>query len=80
MESAKVQGLDSVLTLQTAARSLEQKLGIQTRWTPDVDEWKRVDKSWVEREFDKAVDRLEGLVISQIFELEKMNQAGTCEY
>ena len=79
MESAKVQGLDSVLTLQSVARMLEQKLGIQARWTPNNDEWKRVDKSWAEREFDKAVDRLEGLVISRIFELEKMNQAGTCK-
>ena len=79
MESAKVQGLDSVLTLQTAARSIEQKLGIQIRWTPYTDEWKRVDKSCAEREFDKAVDHLEGLVISRIFELEKMNQAGTCK-
>ena len=54
-------------------------LGIDRRWTIDTEEWKRVDKSWAEREFDKSIDRLEGLVISRIFELEKMNHAGTCE-
>ena len=79
LESANTRGLDSVLTLQTAARNLEAKLDITTRWTPDSDDWKRVDKSWQQREFDKAVDRLEGLVISRIFELEKMNQAGLCK-
>ena len=75
MESANTRGLDSVLTLQTAARRLETNLGIDARWGPDSEDWKRVDKSWSEREFDKAVDRLEGLVIARIFELEKMNGA-----
>lgn len=75
-----MRGLDSVLTLQSMARKLEIKLEVRTRWTPESEEWKRVDKSWQEREFDKAVDRLEGLVLARIFELEKMNQAGTCKW
>ena len=79
LEGAHVRGLDSVLTLQSTARALEAKLEVKERWTPESDDWKRVDKSWQEREFDKAVDRLEGLVIARIFELEKMNQVGLCE-
>ena len=37
----------------------------------------RVDWSMTESELDKAIDRLEGLVVARMFELSKMSQAGT---
>lgn len=70
-------GLDSVLTLQKAARDHETKLGISARWTADCPEWLAASKSMAERAYNSAVDKLEALVISRMFELSKMNQAGT---
>ena len=70
-------GLDSVLTLQKAARDHEAKLGLPGRWTAESPEWLAASKSMAERVYHCAVDKLEALVISRMFELSKMNQAGT---
>ena len=70
-------GLDSVLTLQKAARDYEAKLGLSVRWTAESPEWLSASKSMAERVYNSAVDKLEALVISRMFELSKMNQAGT---
>ena len=70
-------GHDTVLTLQKAARDFETKLGLSSRWTKDCLEWKASDKSLTEREYDASIDKLEALVIARMFELSKMNQAGT---
>ncbi|KAL5514583.1 hypothetical protein ACEPAG_1899 [Sanghuangporus baumii] len=77
IEEAARNGLDTLLVLQSAARRLEEKLGIERRWTESCDDWKRVDINVAEREYRKAIDRLEGLVVARLFELSKMNQAGT---
>ena len=62
------------------AEALEEKLGVKERWTPDRVEWIEADKSLSEKAYRKAVDHLESLVISRLFELSKMNRAGTCEF
>ncbi|KAL5508706.1 hypothetical protein ACEPAG_4791 [Sanghuangporus baumii] len=54
IEEAARNGLDTLLVLQSAARRLEEKLGIE-----------------------RPIDRLEGLIVARLFELLKMNQAGT---
>ncbi|KAL5512069.1 hypothetical protein ACEPAG_3590 [Sanghuangporus baumii] len=77
IEEATRSGLDTLLVLQSAARRLEDKLGIKERWTESCEDWKRVDVDVAEREYWKAIDRLEGLVVARLFELSKMNQAGT---
>lgn len=79
IEEAARNGLDSLLALQNAARRLEDKLVVTKRWTETCDDWKRVDISIAERDYRKAIDRLEGLVVARLFELSKMNQAGTGE-
>ena len=76
-ETAAARGLDSVLTLQRAARDYETKLGVSVRWTAQSPEWLSASKSMAERVYNCAVDKLEALVISRMFELSKMNQAGT---
>ncbi|EJC97540.1 uncharacterized protein FOMMEDRAFT_32484 [Fomitiporia mediterranea MF3/22] len=53
------------------------KLHITDWWTPDSSDWKRVDKSLAKCLYDKAIDKLEGEVMARLFELAKMNQAGT---
>lgn len=75
-EAAHSRGLDSVLTLQQSARNFEAKLKIE-RWKEDSPEWIRASKSGCERSYDKAIDKLESLVVARVFELSKMNHAGT---
>ena len=70
-------GLDSLLVLQDAVRTMETKLGIKARWTPASPEWKEVDISVAERDYQRAIDRLEGVAVARLFELEKANQAST---
>ena len=42
-----------------------------------VQEWAIAEKSIAEREYDDAIDGLEGLVVARLFELAKMNKAET---
>ncbi|KAG1834285.1 hypothetical protein DFJ58DRAFT_719367 [Suillus subalutaceus] len=58
-------------------QALECKLKIVTRWTPADADWQRVGRLVAQRKYQRALDRLEGLVIARIFELSKMNRAGT---
>ena len=52
------------------------KLGITERWTPNDPEWIKASRSMDEIELDKAIDKLEGLVVARLFEFAKMNRAG----
>ncbi|KAG1760782.1 hypothetical protein EDD22DRAFT_980489 [Suillus occidentalis] len=58
-------------------QALECKLDINVRWVPDDGEWQRVGRLVANRKYQRALDRLEGLVVARIFELAKMNKAGT---
>lgn len=72
--------MDVLVTLQEAAATYEEKMGIARRWTPESPEWKEADQSDAELKYSAAVNRLEGLVIARVFELSKMNRSGTCAY
>ncbi|KAG1848953.1 hypothetical protein DFJ58DRAFT_717000 [Suillus subalutaceus] len=60
-----------------AVQELETKLGVTRRWVQEDQEWKDVGRLVANRKFQRALDHLEGLVVARIFELSKMNQAGT---
>ncbi|KAG1784879.1 uncharacterized protein HD556DRAFT_1435328 [Suillus plorans] len=60
-----------------AVQELETKLGVTRRWEQEDQEWKDVGRLVANRKFQRALDHLEGLVVARIFELSKMNQAGT---
>ena len=77
MEARRRKGLESLLTLQHTTEAFEMKLSVERRWTPDCQEWQETEKMSNNREYRKVVDELEGLVVSRLFELSKMNQAGT---
>ncbi|KIK37448.1 hypothetical protein CY34DRAFT_26005 [Suillus luteus UH-Slu-Lm8-n1] len=55
----------------------EAKLGVACRWVPEDQEWKDAGRLVAKHKFQRVLDHLEGLVVAQIFELAKMNQAGT---
>ncbi|KAL5485652.1 hypothetical protein ACEPAI_6693 [Sanghuangporus weigelae] len=77
-ENARRKSLEKLKMLQTTVQTLEEKLGVTERWTPDCPEWLEADKTLAEKAYLKAVDYLESLVVSRLFELLKMNRARTC--
>ncbi len=77
LELAHVSGLQTVLTLQTTVDDLECKLEIDCHWNPNNAEWKRWDHYIAQHDYYRAIDVLEGLVVSRLFELTKMNQSET---
>ncbi|KAI6124642.1 hypothetical protein EV401DRAFT_2068853 [Pisolithus croceorrhizus] len=59
------------------AQDLEIKLGITKRWVPEDEEWQTTGRLVANRKYQHCLDQLESLVVARIFELSKMNQAGT---
>ncbi|KAI5987307.1 hypothetical protein EDD15DRAFT_2173852, partial [Pisolithus albus] len=57
-------------------QELERKLNIDMCWKPEDAEWQHAGRLVANREYQRALDRLEGLVVARIFELSKMNRAG----
>ncbi|KIM59405.1 hypothetical protein SCLCIDRAFT_126248 [Scleroderma citrinum Foug A] len=63
-----------------AVQELEGHLGISRRWVPEDEEWQAAARCHAPNMFgtyQQALDNLERLVMSRIFELSKMNQSGT---
>ena len=63
-----------------AVQELEGHLGIPCRWVPEDEEWQAAARMIANWKYQWALDNLEQLVVSQIFELLKMNQAGTGKF
>jgi len=62
-----------------AVQALELKLGIEQRWQPQSTEWQSAGKLVAMRKYQRALDILEGLIVSRMFELTKMNRSQTGE-
>jgi len=60
-------------------QELELKLEIPSRWKPGDVEWQNAGRLVAQRKYQRALDNLESLVVAHIFELRKMNRAGTGE-
>ncbi|KAI6017609.1 hypothetical protein BKA83DRAFT_4058793 [Pisolithus microcarpus] len=58
-------------------QDLERKLSISRRWVPEDKEWQDAGRLVANREYRRALDNLESLVVARLFELTKMNRAGT---
>jgi len=56
---------------------LEVRLTIEHRWTPDMPEYQKAEQYLKHREFVRAVEDVEGLMVQRLFELAKANLAGT---
>ena len=61
-------------------QDLEIRLGISRRWVPGDPKWENAECLVSNRKYQRVVDLLEGLVVAHIFELGKMNRAGTGLY
>ena len=66
--------MDNKLKLLDA---IEDELGIEERWLIGSESWNRAAMMVQKRNYRKALDRLEGLVVARIFELSKMNLSKT---
>jgi len=58
-------------------QNFEKSNNITERWTPDSEEWKHAASYLAIREYQMALDKLEGLVVQRLFELAKMGLSGT---
>ena len=52
---------------------------IKDQWTEGCEDWAAAKKACRESAYRKALDKLEGLLVSQIFEMAKLIVAGTGE-
>ncbi|KAI6000458.1 hypothetical protein EDD15DRAFT_2361967 [Pisolithus albus] len=62
-----------------AVQELEGRLGVTCRWVPEDEEWQAATRLVANRKYQRALDNVERLVVSRIFELSKMNQSGTAK-
>lgn len=60
-----------------AVCDLEARLNIAVRWMPGSFEWQDTAKLVARRQYQRALDHLEGLVVSRILELTRMNMSRT---
>ncbi|KAJ7620205.1 hypothetical protein FB45DRAFT_980923 [Roridomyces roridus] len=60
-----------------AVAEIERELSIVTRWSRDNPRYVAAEKQARFLEYQRALDRLELLVVERLFELTKMNQSGT---
>ncbi len=60
--------------------TLEVKLSIDTRWSPDCPEWKLAAMLVGKHCYQQCLDELEGLIVSRMFKLTKMNMSQTGVY
>ena len=59
---------------------LEVKLHVSKRWLPCDDQYMEVAKYSDLREYHRALDHLQKLVVQRLFELQKLNIAQTGKY
>jgi len=70
-----------VRSQQDRVEDLEEQLGIEPtdRWTPEMHEYVEMREYSRHRQFIRAVEELENLVVQRLFELSKANLASTGE-
>ncbi|KIM86138.1 hypothetical protein PILCRDRAFT_5198 [Piloderma croceum F 1598] len=76
LHKVKLDAFEQLEQLCTLVVALEKLHDFQERWTPS-DKWKAAVAYMEVREYQKALDKLEGLVVQRLFELTKMGLAGT---
>lgn len=71
---------EGVLFLQKELHAIEDRLDISKRWTPDSPQFQCATRYLQIRTFQRAVDKLEGLVVQRLFELNKANVSQMGEF
>jgi hypothetical protein len=77
METKRRHALETRDNDLAVVQSLELKMGVEHRWTPSLPEWSAAADLVGKRRYQRCLDELEGLVVSRMFELTKMNMSQT---
>lgn len=80
LHKVKLNAFEQLEQLRELVVALEKLHDIHVRWTPSSEEWKSAVAYMEVRDYQKALDKLEGLVVQRLFELTKMGLAGTGAY
>ncbi|KAI0058312.1 hypothetical protein BV25DRAFT_1902184 [Artomyces pyxidatus] len=74
---AKTHTHENLEQLCQMVQNIEKTRGVTNRWTPSTDGWKRAVEYLATRDYQKVLNKLEGLVVQHLFELAKMGLSGT---
>ena len=66
-----------LLVEMNAVDDLERCMAITERWQPDDPKYKEALAYLTNRQFIRAIEQLQGLIVQRLFELAKANIAGT---
>lgn len=77
LASVKLNAFDVLTQLRETLVVFETLHEITERWVPGSQKWKDAVEYLKIRDFQKALDKLEALVVQRLFELSKMGLAGT---
>ncbi|KAJ6493462.1 hypothetical protein C8R45DRAFT_187933 [Mycena sanguinolenta] len=77
IEAQRRHALEVQTKALAAVHDLEIRLAITTRWKPGDEKWIAVSEMVRKRRYQRALDHLQGLIISRMFELAKCNMSGT---
>jgi hypothetical protein len=80
VETARWHALEDYERHLQFVQALECKLEIKRCWTSEDAQWCQVGRLITNRKYQRALDRLEGLIVVRIFKLTKMNWVGTGEF
>ncbi|KAJ6532338.1 hypothetical protein B0H10DRAFT_1674961, partial [Mycena sp. CBHHK59/15] len=69
--------IEVVAKTLAAVQDLEVRLEVGVRWVPGNDKWEAMATMVGRRRYQRALDDLQGLIVARIFELAKVNMAGT---
>jgi hypothetical protein len=69
----------SLLNAVAKVEEIEQRQGIETRWTPEDRQYQDAERFLKQGGFIAVLDELESRVVQRLFELSKANLAGTGE-
>jgi len=72
--------LGALKCAEQRTNQLEDQLSIRERWDSASSDYREVQKDMAQRNYRRALDELERLVVQRLFELTKLNLSGTGMY
>lgn len=79
-ETARRHALETHAKNLQSVQAMEKTMDIPNRWTSESAEWVAAAEKAKMRRYQRSIDALEGLVVSRMFELTKMNMSQTGNY
>jgi hypothetical protein len=80
VEAQRRHALEVEVRARAAVHDLELRLAVAARWVPGDEKWVAVSVMVHKRRYQRALDHLQGLIISRMFELAKCNLSGMGEF